>query len=405
MTPQLKIISAKGKGEIYALDRKKNSIGRESANEIAITDASVSRRHCVIEKRDENFFISDLESLNGTFVNGEKISEKKLSGGDKIDVGDFTFRFQTEDFQEESSSVILDKTEFHLPKNSVQMRLEEVFGAMARDLTAILQIVSKINSLHDAAELENELLRQIFEVVPANEGAIVLVDDQLDLAESVGLNRKDENETVAVSQTVLDLVLREQKVILVSDLSTDKNLKAAESLFLAKTSSLLCAPITLFGKTLGVIYLSSASANFDESHLRFLTAVAGIAAIAIENARNFTFLKNENERLRGETFGQNMIGESGAMLKVYAIIEKVAPTDSTVLITGESGTGKELAAQAIHLNSPRKNKPFVAINCAALTETLLESELFGHERGAFTGAVQQKKGRIEIGKRRHAFSR
>jgi transcriptional regulator with PAS, ATPase and Fis domain len=118
--------------------------------------------------------------------------------------------------------------------------------------------------------------------------------------------------------------------------------------------------------------------------------------VAIENARNFTLLESENARLRGEKFDRNMIGESPAMKKVFDLITKVSITDSTVLINGESGTGKELAAQAIHLNSPRKNMPFVAINCAALTETLLESELFGHEKGSFTGAFAQKKGKIEI---------
>ncbi|HVE57837.1 MAG TPA: sigma 54-interacting transcriptional regulator [Pyrinomonadaceae bacterium] len=395
MTAKLKIISEKGSGEVFELNAEKISVGREAANEIVLNDASVSRRHCVIERRGEKFFVSDSGSLNGTSVNGLEAAETELSSGDKISVGDFTFRFSMEDSAEESSGVFLDKTRFRLPKNSVQLRLEEVFGAMARDLTAILQILTKINRVRDTETLQKELLCQIFEVVPADEGAILLVDDENQFAEIVGLNSLNEGEPVSVSQTVVGQVLQTKQVILVTDFEREENLQNAESLFLRKISSLLCAPVVLFEKTLGVIYLASSRSNFDESHLRFLTAVAGIAAISIENTRNFAFLENENARLRGETLNRNMLGESPAMQKVFELIKKVAPTDSTVLINGESGTGKELAAQAIHLGSQRSGAPFVAINCAALTETLLESELFGHEKGAFTGAVSQKKGKIE----------
>src|SRR6202521_326491 len=93
---------------------------------------------------------------------------------------------------------------------------------------------------------------------------------------------------------------------------------------------------------------------------------------------------------------RSLVGEGARMKDVYQFLKRVAPTDSTVLIEGESGTGKELAARALHRNSPRASKPFVAINCSAIPETLLESDLFGHERGPFTGAVAQKKGRIEV---------
>ncbi len=396
MSAKLKIISEKGKGEVFEFNAEKISVGREAANEIVLNDASVSRRHCLIENRGGHFFISDSGSLNGTTVNGAKAFETEISNGDKISVGDFTFRFSKEDFAEESSGVFLDKTEFRLPKNSVQIRLEEVFGALARDLTAILKIIERISAIRDVETLQRELLRQIFEVIPADDGAILLVDGENEFVEIVGLNRLNENEPINVSQTVVNQVLREKKVILVADFASDENLQNAESLVLKKISSLLCAPIVLFEKTLGVVYLASSRANFDEGHLRFLTAVAGIAAISIENTRNFAFLESENARLRGETLNRNMLGESPAMNKIFEIIKKVAPTDSTVLINGESGTGKELAAQAIHLNSKRREQPFIAINCAALTETLLESELFGHEKGAFTGAVQQKKGKIEI---------
>jgi Nif-specific regulatory protein len=158
-------------------------------------------------------------------------------------------------------------------------------------------------------------------------------------------------------------------------------------------------PIVAFDKPLGVIYLDTSSrvAQFDEAHLRLLTAIAGIAAVAFENARQFALLETENQRLQQEVkLEHQMVGDSPAMREVYKLISKVAASPSTVLILGESGTGKELAAHAIHLNSERANKPFIAINCATLTESLLESELFGHERGAFTSAIAQKRGKLEL---------
>ena len=395
MAAKLKIISEKGKGEVYELNSGKISIGRDHKNEIILNDASVSRRHCEIEKRGEKYYINDSGSLNGTTVNGREAENTEITYGDKLGVGDFTFLFLAEDAAENTSGVFLDKTEFRLPENSVRLRIEEVFGAMARDLTAILQIITKVSTIRDVETLQNELLDQIFGVVPADEGAILLVDDAKEFAEAVGLNRAGESESVNVSQTIVRQVLQTEQVILVTDFAAEESLQNAESLFLRKIASLLAVPVVLFEKTLGVIYLASSRNNFDESHLRFLTAVAGIAAVSIENARNIAFLESENERLRGETLNRNMLGDSAAMQKIFEVIRKVAPTDSTVLINGESGTGKELAAQAIHLNSRRADKPFVAINCAALTETLLESELFGHEKGAFTGATAQKKGKIE----------
>jgi Nif-specific regulatory protein len=396
MSEKLTIISIKQKGESFDLNGDKITVGRGSSNDITLKDSSVSREHCLIEKRGGEFFISDLHSLNGTFVNGKRAENTVLKHGNKVDIGDFTFRFQTGEYAETSKQISFDKTEFRIPKNSVRLRAEEVFGAMARDLTAILRISNKINTIRDAEELQGELLRQIFEVIPAENGAILLIDDDDEIVEMVGLNRKGDVEPVEVSQSIIADVLSKKEVILVTDFASDEDIQKSESLFLSNISTLLCVPIVLFEKTLGVLYLSAAQSNFDEGHLKFLTAIAGISAVAIENARNFAFLENENKRLRKVTFNQNMLGESPAMKKIFEIIAKVSPTDSNVLISGESGTGKELAAQAIHLNSKRKDKPFVAINCAALTENLLESELFGHEKGAFTGAVANKQGKIEI---------
>ena len=155
----------------------------------------------------------------------------------------------------------------------------------------------------------------------------------------------------------------------------------------------------MLDRTLGVIYLDTKDPDsvFDKDHLQLVSAISAITAVAMENARHFEWLVSENQRLIADfNIEHNMVGESPPVREVYSFISKVAPTDSTVLLSGESGTGKELAARAMHQNSKRADKPFMAVNCAALTESLLESELFGHEKGAFTGALMQKKGRLEI---------
>jgi transcriptional regulator with GAF, ATPase, and Fis domain len=204
---------------------------------------------------------------------------------------------------------------------------------------------------------------------------------------------------VKVSRTIARQVLEQGVAILGSDVLNDQDLRQVESLAASEVRSLLCVPLTVFQRVIGCIYLDSDSLNrrLHEEHLQLVTAIAGISAVALDNARRLQWLEEENERLTIEiTQDRSLVGEGTRMKAVYQFLNRVAPTDSTVLIGGESGTGKELAARAIHRNSPRASKPFMAINCAAIPESLLESDLFGYERGAFTGAGAQKKGRFEV---------
>ena len=271
---------------------------------------------------------------------------------------------------------------------------------MARDLSALMKVSTTINAIRGLDGLLPRLLELLFEVVPAQRGAILLTTgDTLDHSIVFGLDRKHgKDQPVNVSRTIVQQVLREGIAVLASDAATQPKF-ATESFIETRAHSVMCVPLVMFDRKLGVLYLDSTNSRdkFNKDHLQLVTAIAGIAAVAIENARHFEWLENENERLLADVnVEHNMVGDSSAMRRVYQFISKVAPTDATVLIGGESGTGKELAARAIHRNSKRAQKSFMAVNCAALSESLLESELFGHERGAFTGAIAQKKGRLEI---------
>jgi Nif-specific regulatory protein len=283
------------------------------------------------------------------------------------------------------------------------MTYSDALYVMARDLSAFLKISTTINAIRGLDKLQRALLELLFEVVPARRGAILLTANNAgspdEFSSMFGLDRHGgTSQTVTVSRTIVRRVLSDRAAIMLTEPDNSADLKTV-SLIAAQSRSVLCVPLIMLERMLGAIYLDTDDplVKFDENHLQLLTAVAAISAVAIENARNFERLQSENARLLSDAdIEHNMIGESPLLQKVYQLISKVAPTDSTVLISGESGTGKELAARAIHRNSKRADKPFIAVNCAALAESLLESELFGHEKGAFTGALVQKKGRLEL---------
>src|SRR5829696_3507466 len=401
MPPRLAAISGKLKGAIFAINEETLFIGRETAANLCIADASVSRRHSKIENKAEGFVITDLESLNGTFINDVPVKTRLLEHGDRVRIGDSQFLFLTHEGEATSKSSDVRLDEAHVVSGStVQIRFDDALYLMARDLSALMKVSTTINSIRGTDDLLQRLIELLFEVVPAQRGAILLTNEgSFETSLVFGLDRaRGKDQAVNVSKTIVQQVLRDGVALLASDTAGDPTL-ATESLVAARAHSVMCVPLIMFDRKLGVLYLDTTRARdqFNRDHLQLVAAIAGIAAVAIENARHFEWLQTENERLLADVnIEHNMIGEGAAMQRVYHFISKVAPKDSTVLISGESGTGKELAARALHRNSQRAQKPFMAVNCAALNESLLESELFGHEKGSFTGALAQKKGRLEI---------
>jgi transcriptional regulator with GAF, ATPase, and Fis domain len=392
------VISGAAKGTVVRLTASQFLVGRDSSNHLCLHDRAVSRKHFSISETDAAFHLVDLDSHNGTFVNSIPVRRKLLGHGDTIRVGhcELVFLIGEDDslisrmvqFRDEAPGDLLTTTSTNLLPSDSNFGTD--VGRMARDLDALFKVASIINSIRDLETLQRRLLELICEVVPADSAAVVITRQaDADPSSSCTWNRKaGDSPPLEIRREIVQRALWERSAIISRPSAQSRN-----------AESVLCVPLAAVESTIGVLYLIAhgAGKRFEEDHVNFLTSIAGIAAVTLENVLALEALRSENRRLQTELdLGGVIVGESDSMRKVQEFIAKVADGDSAILIRGESGTGKELVARAIPYNSQRAGKPFVAINCAAIPEALLESELFGHEKGAFTGAIATKKGKLEV---------
>jgi Nif-specific regulatory protein len=209
-----------------------------------------------------------------------------------------------------------------------------------------------------------------------------------------------------VSQFVSSEVLSAKQAVLAENVAADKLLKNRDSIAELRVASLICAPVVCEDQVLGLLHLYRTAAHcpLNGDDLEFTLAVARQLGLVWHKLNQQVSLSVENRLLRDQLRVESeLVGRSGPLQKIESQILRVGETKATVLIRGESGSGKELVARAIHMSSPRRENPFVCLNCAALTETLLESELFGHEKGAFTGATERMIGKFEAADRGTIF--
>ena len=384
--PRLVAVRGPMKGSICALSEGDYSVGRHSTCNLNLEDHAVSRRHCLFVRSGLKCTVKDLESRNGTFVNGTPVTEHELEQGDEIRIGASVFCYLVDRDRSAKPASGDFKTRQLQVTDSIYLSASghSVLPPSARamhDLRTLLRVSTMLHSFRGLQEahgrqaadvLRGHLASLLLELIPGERGGVFIPGASQDgWKPNADVMHRVSGERVAVW------------------------LEDADGAGL----SAVAAPLTVRGEVAAVIYVESAdpALKFDEGHLQLLTAVAGMAAGAWENATILGWLQEENQRLQQELkIEHDMVGVSGKIRELQRQIGKVAPSNSTVLILGESGTGKELIARAIHRNSLRAPGPFVAINCAALADSLLESELFGHEKGAFTGAFAQKMGKLEM---------
>ena len=414
----LEVAAGELKGRVFEVEPASGpvGIGRAPKNGVVLPDFHLSGEHGQIFREDDRYVYRDLRSTNGSRleragqrleVDGER-REIVLRDGDRLLLGDpespvvLSCRLLAEEEKEARVLAVKPLAE-----------LGELSGRLERDpsgAAALYPLVRKIGKRGlDLARVLDGVAEACFELLPkATHASIVLADDAGGerfvpvLARARGSKQA---EPVATSRAVLRRVLRDRAAVLAADAAVE--LGQTESILGAKIQSTIGAPLWDGDEVRGVVQVDNRAGTgvFRERDLELLSVLASSVALAIENARLVQRLQIAEERLRGENqylrgaaerkFA-DIVGESEAMRSLLRQLEKVIDTRATVCIEGETGTGKELIASAIHHQGRRRDKLFVAVNCAALPENLLESELFGHKKGAFTGADHEKKGLFEI---------
>ena len=374
MQPRIAVIAGIRMGGMFSLPEGEFVIGRGEGADLSVADASISNRHCVVVVENGRCHIEDCGGLTGTTCNGERISGRQpLHHGDHIGVGiaEFVFLVESEKVHP-NSPVEIDASPMDPEAVTVSMDdnpTRQTMVEIGRELRYYRR---------DVPSIREKLLLFLFKKLPAESAAIVLIDKAGSI-ETLAHQRKNPGDPVRINQAMAERVYTEGKARI--------------------TPMLMCVPMDGFDDRLGVAYAATAGrhAPFDHTHLELMSIIATVGAALLEHASRLNRMESVISELKQVLeVRDELVGESAAMTTLNRQIRKAAPTASTVLILGESGTGKELVARAIHANSRRSSGPFVAINCGAISESLLESELFGHEKGAFTGAAAQKKGKFEL---------
>jgi Nif-specific regulatory protein len=417
------------------------TIGRAPTNRVVVPDDICSRHHCEVFQAGGEWMVRDLDSRNGTLLGAETVDDDSpLSEGDQIQIGEFFLVFtqdisqpsvESEELESDTNTETLDGAAIKaagLSSPEILHRRQrtryhggpEDIGRdrTSQELARLYRLALDMGSAADAAALSEIVLSGLFTAIQVDIGAVLLLPEATKDADSANLRvvafRASEDQSYEkVSTSLTEIVLEDSEAILARDVKDDARLTDTASLEQLQARSVICAPIRAADSIFGVVHLytTHGGRTLEVDDLEFTLAVADQFAIALDNLHKRQHLqaglelaRDEADTLRNQLeIESDLVGTSPSMQELQQSIGRIAQTDATVLIRGESGVGKELVSRAIHFSSDRRNGPFVCLNCAALSETLLESELFGHEKGSFTGAVNRKIGKFEQANRGTLF--
>ncbi|MBL8678223.1 MAG: sigma 54-interacting transcriptional regulator [Myxococcales bacterium] len=386
--PCLRWIGAAGRGQLFPLYKAVSSIGRAGGNDVCLDAGGVADYHAQIVFDGRDFSLDEVDPVAEIQINGKRKRRARLQHNDKILIGTAELVFS-----------LLEEAEAPGGKGASK---DDVAQAEIVGLRRLLQFSERLLVTRDVQSLLESVLDGAIEVTGAERGFVLLLrDNKPEVRAARNLRQESIPDAVRqLSDSIVAKVIETKRPIIIADAMNDSAFARSDSVMHLRLSSVLCVPLMAGGELLGLLYLGNDRvANlFPSRSIDVITIFAGQAAMILQNALLLDSLRSDKteleKRLKDQRFGE-IIGSVPSMLEVFRKVQKVAPTDIFVLISGETGTGKELIAREIHNRSSRNNGPFVIINCGAIPENLMESELFGHVRGAFTGAVATRIGKFQ----------
>jgi Nif-specific regulatory protein len=421
--PYLVVCLDDGYGDVHPLrPNQRCTLGRANSNRIVLKDDMCSREHAEVYFAEGAWRLRDLKSLNGIRFNGAALEEEaELSPGDEFHVGRTRFLFVTDldelpdrpartTSAEETEGVSIKKrlgqTRFltplpEAPPGNDNPELTKTGGrhSLSRDLSLLYRLALDMGSAGNPDELRRIVLVGLLEAVPADAAAVLTLKEGLETELAAHRHRDPSvHSYIPMPDYVSREVIQSKEAILAEDTARDRYLRQPQTQPQTSPTSLICAPVLFGSRLLGLIHLYCTNLHkaLDAEDLEFTVAVAKQLGGITHQMQRQASLDAQNRSLRDQLRVESeLVGDSAALRSIEEQIGLVADTNATVLIRGESGVGKELVARAIHFSSPRREGPFICLNCAAISESLLESELFGHEKGAFTGATEKKIGKFE----------